>query len=491
MNQVQINEFKRRAKQAGKTDAEIDTFIRLKMNQVEAQSSQSGLTSQQQVEEPKKDGFLKSVAKGIASPFLKLGATADALSTSKYLGGSGTNNSVKNTPLGPVKPITTAREAAGVGLELAANAVGGSGVAGIAKGVAKGAAGQVIKSGIVQGVKAGALGGAGIGLQEDNASFGSVAKSAGIGAIGGGLVGGVVAGIPGLAIGGYKVVKGVKNFISPETTIALTKAIKPAASNTKFVPALKFVLPDIQETAQLTGTQVKNIDTLSSVITTTKQRIWKSYESLLKPNEAAEIDGNEIADSIMQGINKRFASQNPGKVQKITQIADTYRKPLSLQDAEEFLQDANNELHTYYAKNKVGQNAAAQDPEVAYVLREAEALRKGLYSKLETLTGKDAAILKSKWGALTNIQNEVLKRANVAARQNPDSLAEQLSFASGVGDILTNAGDMNFGTMAKGVGKIAASRYMKNKNSTDALIDTAFSKLNKRSSSPQLNRARN
>lgn len=478
MNQVQINEFRRRAKQAGKTDSEIDTFIQLKMNQVEAQSSQSGLTSGH-LEEPKKDGFFKSVAKGIASPFLKLGATADALGTSKILGGKGTDNSVKQTPLGAVKPITTAREAAGVGLELAANTIGGGGVIGVGKGIAKGAVGQALKTGVKQGIKSGILAGAGTGLQQDEATFGSVVKDAAIGGAAGGVLGGALAAIPGIGIGVYRTAKGVKNFVSPESTIALTKAIKPSANNTKFVPALKFVLPDIQETAELTGSQITNLDSLLIAITTTKQRIWKTYESLLQPNQTAEIDGNEIADLIMSGINKRFASQNPGKVQKITQIAETYRKPLSLQDAEEFLQDANNELHTYYAKNKVGQNAAAQDPEIAYVLREAEALRKGLYAKLAELTGKDAAVLKSKWGALTNIQNEVLKRSNVAARQNPDSLAEQLSFASGVGDLLTNAGDLKFGTMAKGVGKIATARYMKNKNTSDALISTAFSKLKK------------
>jgi hypothetical protein len=485
MNQLQINEFKRRAKQAGKSDSEIDTFIRLKMNQMEAQSNQGSdgeLFSARTQPEPKKDGFLKSVAKGIASPFLKLGATADALGTSKILGGKGTDNSVKQTPLGPVKPITTAREAAGVGLELAANAIGGGGVVGVGKGIAKGAVGQALKTGAIQGAKAGVLAGAGTGLQKDEATFGSVAKDAAIGGATGGILGGALAAMPGIGIGAYRTVKGVKNFVSPEAAVALTKAIKPSANNTKFIPALKFVLPDIQETAELTGSKINNLDTLSAAITTTKQRIWKTYESLLKPNQAAEIDGNEIADLIMSGINKRFASQNPGKIQRITQIAETYRKPLSLQDAEEFLQDANNELHTYYAKNKVGQNAAAQDPEISYVLREAEALRKGLYAKLAELTGKDAAVLKSKWGALTNIQNEVIKRSNVAARQNPDSLAEQLSFASGVGDMLLNAGDMKFGTMAKGVGKIASARYLKNKNTPDALINTAFSKFKKTTS---------
>jgi hypothetical protein len=485
----QVNQFRDQAKKLGKSDAEIDAFIYQKLkSQPQEQFTPrtiqpEGFAQVQPKAAPQHDGFLKSVAKGIASPFLKLGATAEALGTSKYLGGSGTDNSIKNTPLGPVKPITTGREAAGVGLELAGYAVGGGGAVGVGKGVAKGAVGQAIKQGVVQGAKAGALAGAGTGLQKENATAKSVLKDTAIGSIGGGLLGGAIAGIPGIAIGGYRAAREVKNFINPEATVALTKAIKPAAKYTNFVPELKAVLPDIQETASLTGTKINNLDTLSKVITVSKQRIWNTYERLLGPNAGATIDGNEIADSIMSGINKRFAAQNPAKVERITQIAETYRKPLSLHDAEEFLQDANNELHTYYAKNKVGQKAAAQDPEVAYVLREARALRNALYTRLEKLTGKNAAALKQKWGALSNIQNEVLRRSNVAARQNPESLAEQLSFASGVGKILKSAANTEFGDAISGAGQMVTSRYLKNKNTTDTLIETAFTKLSKKSSS--------
>jgi hypothetical protein len=82
-------------------------------------------TDAPEAQKPKQDGVVKSLAKGLASPFLKLGATAQALSTSKALGGKGADMRPHNVPyFGPTKPISTAKEAAGVGAELAGYAVG-------------------------------------------------------------------------------------------------------------------------------------------------------------------------------------------------------------------------------------------------------------------------------------------------------------------------------------------------------------------------------
>jgi hypothetical protein len=179
MSPQQIEEFKKRAKAAGKNDRDIDAFIRLKQNSLQAQKTQPTQSpSRNAEEEPKKEGFFKSVVKGIASPFLKLGATADALSTSKNLGGTGTNNSNRNTPFfGEVKPITTVKEAVGVGLELGSFAVPGAGAGGLAA-----------RAG--QGALMGTLSGAGTALSDD-ADTSDVLASGLTGALFGGAVGGV------------------------------------------------------------------------------------------------------------------------------------------------------------------------------------------------------------------------------------------------------------------------------------------------------------
>jgi len=443
---------------------------------------------------PQHVGFIQSLVQSIARPFLRpaVGLYDAAAGTVKGLEGDvqgGVEATQKTRDLGyfgQVKPTSLQNigqgaaksfaDTAGTGAEIAANFVGGEGAAAAGEDFIKGSASAAIKEGVKEGTKSGALAGFGSGLQEDNPTLKSVAEKTIGGGIGGGITGGVVTGLPALVIG---TAKALKNTIAPSVETALTKAIKPAKNNAGWFDALKNVVPDIQETATKATLPIKDLDDLSNAVKLTKDRVWKSYTDILGPHADATIDGTQIGQAMLDSIDKRTQIQNPGLMDRLTTKAATYQKPLSLSDAEDFLQSANNELHSYYAKNKVGQKVAAGDPELAPTLAEAGALRDALYSKLNGLTGQDAALLKKKYGDLTNIQNEVIGRKNVAARQNPDSLGAQLNTAQAVGNILESVADMKLGSAAKGVGQFAASKYLQRKNSTDGLIQSAFSRLGK------------
>jgi hypothetical protein len=443
---------------------------------------------------PEHVGFVQSLIQSIARPFLRpaVGLYNAAAGAVKGLEGDvqGGIQATQQTRdlgyFGKIKPTSLQNigegaaksfaDTAGTGAEIAANFVGGEGAVGAGEDLIKGAAGAAVKQGIKEGAKTGALAGFGSGLQDQNASIKSVVEKTVGGAVGGAVTGGLITGLPALAIGTSKA---LKNTIAPSVEVALTKAIKPAKNNTGWFEAIKNVVPDIQETAAKAKLPINNLEDLSNVIKLTKDRLWKSYTEILGPHADSTIDGNQIADAMLNSLDKRTQVQNRGLVEKLIDKAATYRKPLSLSDAEDFLQSANNELHNFYAKNKVGQKVAASDPDVAPVLAEATALRDSLYSKLNDLTGKDAALLKKKYGDLSNIQTEVIGRKNVAARQNPDSLGAQLNTAQAVGNILESVADMKLGSAAKGVGQFAASKYLQRKNSTDGLIQSAFSRLGK------------
>jgi len=280
-----------------------------------------------------------------------------------------------------------------------------------------------------------------------------------------------------------KTAAGLKNTISPDVESALTKAIKPKGNNAKFAESLKTALPDIQETAQTLGKKIENIDHLDDVITQAKKRVWKNYEDILGPNANSQIDGNKIADNIVKGIDKRFITQNPEKYKKIVAVADTYRRPMSLTEAEDFLQSTNNELHSYYAKNKVQQAVAMGDPEVSHIVRENDALRNELNTKLSELTGVNAKEIKNRYGALSNIQSEIVPRKNVIARQNPVGLAEQIGYGRAAGNILKSAANFQLGDAAAGAADLATTRFLKLKNDPNELIRSAFQKLEKNPSS--------
>src|SRR5262249_34989876 len=143
-------------------------------------------------------------------------------------------------------------------------------------------------------------------------------------------------------------------------------------------------------------------------------------------------------------------------------------------ELEDYLQSANRQLETYYGKNKVGQRVAEADPDMAATVAEVTALRRTLYDALDRLTGPGTADLKSRYGALSNIQNEVARRKLVYQRQQPTGLMEDLGTVHGGGKILGGALSGSPSRIATGIAEIGLARYLKNFNSTDSLIRRAF-----------------
>jgi hypothetical protein len=271
----------------------------------------------------------------------------------------------------------------------------------------------------------------------------------------------------------------------PPPNQLLTKAIKPLASNTKWDYAIAKAAPDMKAVETDLGHPISGVDDALAATSIAKKAIWNQYADKLNaaqqafPNAPgmATIDGNEIADAMMSSIDKRTALQRPELVERVQKIADTYRRPMDVAEAEDFLQSANNDLHSYYAKNKVGQRVAAQDPDMGSTVAEAEALRSQLYSTLDNLTGPGAADLKQRYGALSNVENELLRRKNVSARQQPDSLAEQLSMARAYGKIAVGVARLSPSSLIEGTQSLAAAKWLKTRGTTDAMITRAFQAL--------------
>ena len=261
---------------------------------------------------------------------------------------------------------------------------------------------------------------------------------------------------------------------SPEGLI--TRAARPNKNNVGWEPDIKKALPLMKSAEAKIGAPITDIDGALDAAKLAKQDIWQQYEQRIGPAamRGATIDGNSVADAMMNSIDKRTAVQNPALVAKIKAIADTYRRPMSLADAEDFIQSNNADLTTYYGKNKVSQQVAQADPTVSYQLAEGDALRSALYNKLDDLTGPGSAQLKKAYGALTNVQKELQGQKLVAARQSPMSLNEQFSTVRGIGEIAKSALNLKLGDAAQGVGDIATARWIKDRLSQDSMISRAF-----------------
>lgn len=271
---------------------------------------------------------------------------------------------------------------------------------------------------------------------------------------------------------------GIKD--APPTKL-LTQAIKPGKANFGWDEAIAKAAPDMKAAEIELGRPIAGVDDALSATTLSKKGLWKQYsEKLSSAGEAgasAMIDGNDIADAMVKSIDKRTALQNPQLAERIKGVADTYRRDIPVEEAEDFLQSANNDLNSYYSKNKVGRHVAEKDPATGFVVAEADQLRDSLYSKLEEVTGPGAKDLKARYGALSNVQNELMNRKNVAARQQPESLQEQLTMAKSYGKIAKGVLTASPGDIYEGSESIAASKWLKERGTTDAMITRAFEAL--------------
>jgi hypothetical protein len=261
---------------------------------------------------------------------------------------------------------------------------------------------------------------------------------------------------------------------------ALTRGIKPIASKTNWPQEVRTALPDLAEEARAAEAAGKPINTVDAALDATvnaEKKLWGEYDALLGPQAKKVVDTSPIADAIDATVTKRFAEQHPSEATSIRNVARTYRTQMTLADLEARLQAANNDLYGFYAKNRVGQRVAESDPAMGHVVAEAQGIRSLLYDTLGQATGRDAGVLKLRYGALKSIEEELLRRRNVSARLAADSLSEQLSFSRGIARVAKGLLTGSPVGAAEGAAQMAMARYLKEKNTSDALIGAAFKDL--------------
>ena len=283
------------------------------------------------------------------------------------------------------------------------------------------------------------------------------------------------------------------SFVDGPPEDLMTRAVKPGKNNVQWDQSVKQAVPFMKSAEADLGRPIANFEDAVEANKIAKQKLWDQYQARLGPaaQSGAMIDGNQIANAMVNSLDERTALQNPQLAEKVQATADTYRRPLPLDQAEDFLQSANRDLITYYAKNKVSQQVAAGDPQMAATVAEGDALRNALYGKLDDLTGPGSAQLKKAYGALTNVQKELTGRAIVWARQNPVSLGEQVSTARNIGTMAKGVITLPIrplgalGDIYGGAQSIAAQKLMSSLNDADGMIARAFKKASPATPFPQ------
>jgi hypothetical protein len=279
---------------------------------------------------------------------------------------------------------------------------------------------------------------------------------------------------------GGAVASAVREVAPTDPKRMVVQALKPRATHTGFEPALDRAMPEIKAT----GREINGVDDLLTATQEAKKRIWEQYEQLAGPMRrmGATVDLTPVAEAIGQSIPRKVLLENPAAAKRLGKLASVYRQRFSIQDVEQLLKETNAELDGFYAKYPGAKRSAlTSNPEIAHTVAQAEALRKVLYSALDGAgEGAAARELKQRYGALMSVEEEVYRRANVAKRQQPESLSEQIGKVRAAGEMARGVFKLSQGNIM-GAADIAAARagreaatYLKEQQTADALIRRAF-----------------
>lgn len=310
-----------------------------RLTQVAQQAQYENDPRNQFMDQPQKqDGFFKSLAKDVASPFVKVGASAyqatkgvgDRLTagTLDILGkhdqaqayrneSNKVFNDTQHVPgFGDTKTLdfTKPKEAVGTGLELASNFIGAEGTGSLAKAGIKGAIKEGAKIGAKTGLEAGLLGGTGRGLQEDKSVLGSLGQGvveAGTGAAGGAVLGGALGAASKATSAGLNF---VKQLTQPEDVKIATNRFKELKTlENSYGPLRKQIAKAESRGIDINGMLSKSDLLVGSVDNNGVIRTQKAIADLndfMKPSEAIvrqnlEKEGKKIPlDLVKTRINQ-------------------------------------------------------------------------------------------------------------------------------------------------------------------------------------------
>jgi hypothetical protein len=276
----------------------------------------------------------------------------------------------------------------------------------------------------------------------------------------------------------------VRKVAPDEPKTLIVQAIKPRSTKVNFADSLDRSLPEIKAVEGALGKPIEGIDDLMEATALAKKQVRAQYDKLAGPKRAmgSTVDLTPVADAVESSIPYKTGLKEPGTAERLMGQADVYRRRFSLEDAEQILKETNAELDAFYGKYPAAQRAAlASDPHVSALEAEAKALRDVIYKTLDN-PGQGAAAreLQRRYGSLMELEQEAMRRANVAKRQQPESLNEQISGARAVGEYAKGAWRLAHGDVT-GAADIAgakamrsAATYIKEQQTTDALIKRAF-----------------
>ena len=276
----------------------------------------------------------------------------------------------------------------------------------------------------------------------------------------------------------------LRTVAPPSPKQMVIQAVKPRSSRLLFKENLDTAMREVGESVSELGVPITNTEDTLAAIAHAKTRVRADYDAIAGPKRliGSEVDLTPVATAMVKSIPTKLRLERPEAAEAIERLADRYRRNVPLADAERYLVETNAELESYYAKFPASRRAASTaNPETALTVAQATTLRNQIYQTLEHPgQGQSARELNRRYGTLMELENELTRRVIPAARLQPESLAEQISTAHAVGQIVRGGyrlaqGDVGgAASIASGLATRSAAKFMKEQQTTDALLRRAF-----------------
>ena len=276
----------------------------------------------------------------------------------------------------------------------------------------------------------------------------------------------------------------------------LMQALKPRSTRVNFPSALDRAIPEIKAAESALRKPIENIDELLTATKAAKRTIQGQLNQVRGTAQGLEIDGSAVAAAMARSVPKKLALENPAAAQRIVDAANVYRRPFSLEDMETLLIETNAELDSFYQMYPAAKGKAlASNPATAALEAQAKAFRTAIDTGLDRMAeggGVAAKELRRRYGALLEVEGEAVRRANVAARQQPESLSEQIGAVRAAGDIARGTWKLLHGNVtgaadiAAGAAGRSTAKAIKDSQTTDALIRRAFAGFKGKSAPVQM-----
>ncbi|MCK4500868.1 hypothetical protein KAU11_10235 [Candidatus Babeliales bacterium] len=271
----------------------------------------------------------------------------------------------------------------------------------------------------------------------------------------------------------------------PEVTKGLDdiyKAVKPRLTKGRALPQIKSKMETANKIIVSAGHTPKNFGEYAQSLRDTKKVIWDRVQTSLDvgKREGLQIDLGLIADKIRKlAQNPALKRIAPDDVKRIEGMADTLvsgGKKIDLPEGETIKQFINEELSGTFGK----MTTSNLEQQAKKILTKEIGIQENAI--LGGISGKgEFGKLKQAYGALKEIEPDVLKREIVFSRQNPISLIEGIGAVHGVGNIIGGVMSpaVGVGQTLSGIGQMFAGWTAKRANDADLLVAKGFNAIKK------------